>query len=50
MNLTFPEDYSSVDLAGADVVFTVSVNSIKEAVILNSVMSWFQHLLQNVQL
>lgn len=33
LNLTFPEDYSSADLAGADVVFTVSVNSIKEAVI-----------------
>ena len=33
LNLTFPEDYSTADLAGADVVFTVSVNSIKEAVI-----------------
>ena len=29
LNLTFPEDYGSTDLAGADVVFTVTVNSIK---------------------
>lgn len=29
LNLTFPEDYSSEDLAGQDVVFNVKVNSIK---------------------
>lgn len=28
LNLTFPEDYQQADLAGADVVFTVTVNSI----------------------
>ncbi|MDO4438566.1 MAG: trigger factor [Eubacteriales bacterium] len=28
INLTFPEDYHQADLAGADVVFTVTVNSI----------------------
>lgn len=28
LNLTFPEDYQSADLAGADVVFTVTVNKI----------------------
>ncbi|MCD8365089.1 MAG: trigger factor [Clostridiales bacterium] len=34
LNLTFPEDYSSEDLAGQDVVFTVTVNSIVEEQIL----------------
>ncbi len=29
LNLTFPEQYHSADLAGADVVFTVTINSIK---------------------
>jgi trigger factor len=29
LNLTFPENYSSSDLAGQDVVFTVTVNSIQ---------------------
>ena len=29
LNLTFPENYQSEDLAGADVVFTVTVNKIK---------------------
>ena len=29
LNLTFPENYQSADLAGQDVVFTVKVNSIK---------------------
>ena len=29
LNLTFPEEYMSEDLAGADVVFTVTVNSVK---------------------
>lgn len=31
LNLTFPEDYGSADLAGKDVIFTVTVNSIKVA-------------------
>ncbi len=30
LNLTFPEDYSTADLAGADVVFHVKVNKIVE--------------------
>ena len=30
LNLTFPEDYSNTDLAGADVVFTVTVNHVYE--------------------
>ena len=30
LNLTFPEEYHSEELAGADVVFTVTVNSINE--------------------
>lgn len=30
LNLTFPEDYSSSDLAGKDVVFTVTLNAIVE--------------------
>ncbi|MDO4615992.1 MAG: trigger factor [Lachnospiraceae bacterium] len=33
LNLTFPENYGSTELAGADVVFTVTVNSIKRLVI-----------------
>ena len=32
LELTFPEDYSSEDLAGQDVVFTVTINSILETV------------------
>ena len=32
LNLTFPENYQSADLAGADVVFTVTVNKIVEKV------------------
>ncbi|MBR7133468.1 MAG: FKBP-type peptidyl-prolyl cis-trans isomerase [Clostridia bacterium] len=31
LNLTFPENYSSADLAGAEVIFTVKVNSAKPA-------------------
>ena len=30
LTLTFPEDYSNTDLAGADVVFTVTVNHVYE--------------------
>jgi len=33
LNLTFPENYSSPDLAGQAVVFTVTVNEVKEEVI-----------------
>lgn len=29
LNLTFPENYGNAELAGADVIFTVTVNSIK---------------------
>lgn len=32
LNLTFPENYQSADLAGADVVFTVTVNKIVKKV------------------
>lgn len=32
LNLTFPEDYFSADLAGKDVVFQVKVNAVKEYV------------------
>lgn len=35
LNLTFPEDYHSADLAGQDVVFTVTVNYIREAAEIN---------------
>ena len=31
LNLTFPEDYGAADLAGKDIIFTVTVNSIKVA-------------------
>ncbi len=31
LNLTFPEDYSNADLAGKDVIFTVTVNKIQVA-------------------
>jgi trigger factor len=31
LNLTFPENYGSQELAGKDVIFTVTVNSIKSA-------------------
>lgn len=33
LNLTFPENYGEADLAGAEVVFTVTVNGIYQAVI-----------------
>lgn len=32
LDLTFPEDYSSSDLAGQDVVFTVTINKIQQKV------------------
>lgn len=31
LNLTFPENYNSTELAGKDVVFTVTINSVKRA-------------------
>ena len=31
LDLTFPENYGSTDLAGKDVVFTVTINSVKRA-------------------
>ena len=30
VNVTFPDDYSSSDLAGKDAVFTVTINGIYE--------------------
>ena len=33
LKLTFPEDYHSEELAGKDVVFTVTVNAVKESII-----------------
>ncbi len=33
LNLTFPENYGNADLAGADVVFTVTVNHVYEEVV-----------------
>jgi len=33
LNLTFPEQYQSAELAGQDVIFTVTVNSIKRTVL-----------------
>ncbi len=32
LNLTFPDDYSNTDLAGQDVVFTVTINKIEQLV------------------
>ena len=32
LNLKFPEEYANADLAGKDVVFTVTINSLKEPV------------------
>ncbi len=32
LNLKFPDDYAKADLAGKDVVFTVTINSLKEPV------------------
>lgn len=33
LNLTFPENYGNADLAGADVIFTVTVNHVYEEVV-----------------
>lgn len=40
LNLTFPEDYSSEDLAGADVVFTVTINSVKTEKVPEYTVDW----------
>ena len=40
LNLTFPEDYGSEDLAGADVVFTVKINSVKRSVAPEYTAEW----------
>ena len=40
LNLTFPEDYGSEDLAGADVVFTVKINSVKRSVTPEYTVAW----------
>lgn len=39
LNLTFPEDYSATDLAGQDVVFTVTVNFIMPTEMLDEVVA-----------
>ena len=44
LNLTFPEDYSSEDLAGQDVVFTVTINSILQEVVPEFTDEWVQSL------
>lgn len=41
LNLTFPENYSNTDLAGADVVFTVTVNFILPAEMSDEVVASF---------
>lgn len=40
LNLTFPEDYSSTDLAGKDVVFAVTVNSVKVPILPDYTDEW----------
>ena len=40
LNLTFPEDYSSEDLAGQDVVFTVKINSVKTQKVPEYTVDW----------
>lgn len=40
LDLTFPEDYSSADLAGKEVVFTVTVNSVKTPVVPELTDEW----------
>ena len=42
LNLTFPEDYSSEDLAGQDVVFTVTVNSVKAQKVPEYTVAWIK--------
>lgn len=40
LDLTFPEDYSSTELAGKSVVFTVTVNSVKTQVVPELTDEW----------
>lgn len=40
IDLTFPEDYGSEDLAGQDVVFTVKINSVKSTVVPEYTADW----------
>lgn len=40
LDLTFPDDYSEEDLAGQDVVFTVTINSILEEVVPELTDEW----------
>lgn len=40
LNLTFPEDYSSEDLAGQDVVFTVKINYVNSQKIPEYTVEW----------
>lgn len=40
VNVTFPDDYSSKDLAGKDAVFTVTINGIKETVVPKLTDKW----------
>ena len=42
LTLTFPDNYANEDLAGAEVVFTVTLNSIKEAKKILSVLSYIK--------
>lgn len=42
LNLTFPEDYNTASLAGEDVVFTVTINSIKREVVPEYNDEWVQ--------
>lgn len=42
LNLTFPDDYSNTDVAGKDVVFTVTINSISQTVTPELTDEWVQ--------
>jgi len=42
IDLTFPEDYSSEDLAGQDVVFTVKINSVKTEKVPEYTTEWIK--------
>lgn len=44
INLTFPEDYGAADLAGAEVVFKVKVNEVKERVVPELDKDFFEDL------
>ena len=42
LELTFPEDYSSEELAGQDVVFTVKINSVKTQEVPEYTVDWIR--------